>query len=433
MSNEETSPPIEILWVNHASFVLKYRDVNMICDPWIEGRVFNESWSLLSKTRFEYSDFKDITHIFFSHEHPDHFFPPNIKKIPAEYKSRISVLFQTTIDQKVRDYCLKLGFKDILELQPWEEYNLTSGLRITNSKVSNDTDSWLLIKCGDKTLLNLNDCVFKKKEELEKINDKIDGLDVLFTQFSYANWAGNKGDLAEMKKRAQDKIDDIKLQLDVFKPKFTVPFASYVWFCHKDNFHLNEGANKISEIHHLLENSGTRSIVLYPGESWQVGEEHDSVQSVDKYEKDASLINDDNLTEFDSVEIEELKTHASQNIDRCLTRNNKRKLFSYRDLNVFLNDHDRAYAFSYSKGLMESDLNREECDVAMHSQSFMYCLDHDWGYDTIHIAGTFEKPSGGDFQNFLEYQWIGTLNNKGESMPGLFKRVQNKLSSLIRN
>lgn len=65
---------MRIKFVNHASVIFSYDDIHLISDPWIEGSVFHESWSLISKTKFRYEDFQDITHIWFSHEHPDHFF-----------------------------------------------------------------------------------------------------------------------------------------------------------------------------------------------------------------------------------------------------------------------------------------------------------------------------------------------------------------------
>ena len=61
-------------FVNHASLVFSHGDIRLITDPWISGEVFHNGWSLLSKTKFTFSDFKNITHIWFSHEHPDHFF-----------------------------------------------------------------------------------------------------------------------------------------------------------------------------------------------------------------------------------------------------------------------------------------------------------------------------------------------------------------------
>ena len=82
---------MEINWINHAGFSLIYKDIHLVTDPWIEGRVFNESWDLLAESRFTYDDFAHVTHIWFSHEHPDHFFPPNLKKIDRKHRSGITI------------------------------------------------------------------------------------------------------------------------------------------------------------------------------------------------------------------------------------------------------------------------------------------------------------------------------------------------------
>jgi len=85
-----------IRWVNHASFIVETDRARLICDPCIEGTAFNDGWRLLSPTQFSYRDFERITHIWFSHEHPDHFAPPNLRKIPEEYRRRITVLSHGT-------------------------------------------------------------------------------------------------------------------------------------------------------------------------------------------------------------------------------------------------------------------------------------------------------------------------------------------------
>ena len=69
----------------------------VIMDAWLEGSVFDESWSLLAPSVFTDRDFEAITHIWFSHEHPEHLFPPNLLRIPAEIRPRIYILFQPTI------------------------------------------------------------------------------------------------------------------------------------------------------------------------------------------------------------------------------------------------------------------------------------------------------------------------------------------------
>lgn len=85
---------MEITWVNHASFILSHNLIKLICDPWIEYNAFDNGWSLLSKSQINYNDFKDITHIWFSHEHPDHFSPPCLVKIPEKHRNKITILFQ---------------------------------------------------------------------------------------------------------------------------------------------------------------------------------------------------------------------------------------------------------------------------------------------------------------------------------------------------
>ena len=89
----------KIEFVNHASYIIEHGGIRLITDPWIEGTAFNEGWSLIEPTHLQYTDFKDITHIWFSHEHPDHFSPPNLKSIPEELRKNITVLFQYTKDK----------------------------------------------------------------------------------------------------------------------------------------------------------------------------------------------------------------------------------------------------------------------------------------------------------------------------------------------
>lgn len=126
---------MNIQWVNHASFVTEVPGFRMICDPWMEGRVFNRSWSHLLPTEFSYSLFKDINYIWFSHEHPDHFFPPNLQKIDPQDRASIQVLYQKTKDEKVSQYCRKLGFGRVLDLHPWQPLKLPEGVEILNAKV----------------------------------------------------------------------------------------------------------------------------------------------------------------------------------------------------------------------------------------------------------------------------------------------------------
>jgi len=42
---------------------------------------------------------------------------------------------------------------------------------------------------------------------------------------------------------ALEKLDRLVLQDKFLKPDLIIPFASFVYFCHKDNFYLNDAQN----------------------------------------------------------------------------------------------------------------------------------------------------------------------------------------------
>lgn len=424
---------MKLKWVNHASFVFEYKDVKLICDPWIEGPVFNEGWRHIVKTQLSYADFKDITHIWFSHEHPDHFSPPNIKKIPADIRAQITVLYQSTIDRKVADFCRNAGFKNAIELQPLQWTRLgDNGIEILNSKIENERDSWLYVKTPELSFLNLNDCCFERSREeniadLSKIKQAIAGpVDVLFTQFSYANWVGNKQDVAFRQKCALDKRIEIAEQIEVFKPTYTVPFASYVWFCHEDNFYMNDFPNKIDETHDYINTLKTISVVLYPGDEWDMKSPLNSEHAVEKYLKSiAEVVKPDNLIKNPTITIEELKKSAEIYTQKSLSLNYEARLLQFKPFSFFLTDQQKSYSFSFKQGIQAITVAKESCDIELSTQALKYCFDHLWGFDTLFISGRFQKPVKGNFLNFQEYQYLSTLNNQGG-------RIGNKLDSAIK-
>ncbi|UPT65784.1 MAG: MBL fold metallo-hydrolase [Sphingobacteriales bacterium JAD_PAG50586_3] len=158
---------MEIEFVNHSSYIVSANNIKLITDPWIDGYAFYNGWALITPTKFRYTDFKSITHIWFSHEHPDHFSPPNINSIPLEYRQNITVLYQYTKDKKVVDFCRNAGFKQVIELKAnW--YELAPGFSLYN-KPHTDGDSWLALKVNGKTILNVNDCVFDTIAELADV------------------------------------------------------------------------------------------------------------------------------------------------------------------------------------------------------------------------------------------------------------------------
>ena len=172
---------MKIEWVNHAGFLIQEADIMLLCDPWIEGFVFDNSWALVSPTKFRYDDFSRVTHIWFSHEHPDHFSPPNLKCIPPEIRGRITVLFQETEDKRVITVCRGLGFKAAEELPTARWTTLEPGLSIFCQPVARG-DSWLAIRTPRETILDLNDCIYESEHDLAPVLETLGNVNILITR-----------------------------------------------------------------------------------------------------------------------------------------------------------------------------------------------------------------------------------------------------------
>ena len=54
-------------------------------------------------------------------------------------------------------------------------------------------DSFALIKAGNNTILNINDCVLKSKKSLLSLKNRLfpENIDVLMSQYSFASFQGN--------------------------------------------------------------------------------------------------------------------------------------------------------------------------------------------------------------------------------------------------
>ena len=95
---------------------------------------------------------------------------------------------------------------------------------------------------------------------------------------------GNKEDIETRRSFAKKKIEQIKSQVEAFKPQYTIPFASFVWFSHEENFYMNDEINKIDKIEALINDQlPTKPIIMFPNDNWILGDEYDNRFSVKKW------------------------------------------------------------------------------------------------------------------------------------------------------
>src|SRR5262249_16781491 len=148
---------MKMTFVGHASALFEEDGVSLLMDPWLKGDAFNDSWALYPQPVLRDDDLMRVTHIWLSHEHPDHLSIPTIKSMSAELKSRILMLFQKHYDIEILEWLRGQRFRDVLELPHGKWINLSGRFRVACYQVGH-MDSALAIKSRKRTILNLNDC-----------------------------------------------------------------------------------------------------------------------------------------------------------------------------------------------------------------------------------------------------------------------------------
>lgn len=421
---------MKITFVNHASFILEYQDVKLICDPWIEGSVFDNSWSLLMPSKFKFEDYSTITHIWFSHEHPDHFFPPNIKMIPIEYRKQITVIYKETLEKKVLKYCIGLGFKNVIELPTFKWYNLTDKLSL--NCIPWHDDSTLMIRTPELKILNTNDCLIEKKDEAEFIVSKVGKPDVLFTQFSYANYAGETREAR--RKMALNKYTQIKIQLTNFEPKYLIPFASFVWFSHEENYRMNDGINTIREAHDKIkaENPNLGLIIMKPGSEWEFGSAYENESVLTDYDKAYIEVETRERKKTNTVPEERLLEMGASYVKRL------QDLPYLPILNIFhvvkpllLEVADLNAKFKLTTKGFEKVAYDTPCDLSITSDALSFCFKFNYGFNTLAVNARFKVLNPNNIDRFSKFMSLSDAMNHGrtttkEFLKGIQRRILRK-------
>lgn len=421
---------MEIEFVNHASVIFSHREVQLICDPWIEGEVFDNGWRHLAPTKFHYSDFERINYIWFSHEHPDHFFPPNIKKIEEKYRNNITVLYKKTNDKKVVEFLQQLNFKKVIELEEGNWFDLSDEVQLVCHSFSHD--SWMAIKQGQYTILNTNDCLINTKELAEDILKITGDISILMTQFSYGQFEGNS-DQPEKRRAAVDKkFKQIDNQIAVFKPTYFIPMASFVYFCHEENYYMNDSINKIGAVYkYYIAKNEVKPVVMYLEDKWNLSEEYEgSIKAIKAWEVNyQNVLNSPNLLSSKNISLEELNKSAESYVQQFQAKPNLfKKLKKTPPLLVFVTDFNKVMELSF-EGVRYS--KSEIYDVKLSSEVFNYCMKFGWGFNTTHVNGRLYHSEKG-FANFLKYESLSNLLNHDEQILSISRRAINKVKRGIK-
>jgi UDP-MurNAc hydroxylase len=426
---------IEFNFINHSSFSIKKDDTILTVDPWIDGYVFNNSWKLLTKTPTKMIDIvKKSNYVWFSHEHPDHFNPPNLNI----FNNNTNFIFQKTKDKRVIKFLKKIS-KKVIEAESKESINLTNDFSLQVFPFQ-DLDSFCLITVNGIKILNLNDCDIKNLNELDEIRSKVGHIDVLLAQFSYAIGKSNLDEVNQRKLLSKNILKNLSETINYFKPNFFIPFASFCYFSHTENFYLNDSINKIDHvIDYLSKNSPqTKSLVFYPGDKWNFSHIIDNSSAITKYLNDYIKISP-TVSNNKKTNLDKLSQTAYSFIKKTKDNNNMfffydlvnfryhNIIFKIIDLNIYLK-------FDFKSGLTLIDnaqLNNAICELS--SDSLFQLFNSGYGYDALMIGGRFQVNKFGhkSLNKIFKFQ-TKNYQNQFYDFGNILRKFFNRLSKTSR-
>lgn len=401
---------MKLTWVNHSGFLLEHEGVVLLSDPWLEGAVFDDGLDLLLPSRFAPSDFARATHLWLSHEHPDHFCTPSLEKVPLP--PRLPVLYQDADFGRVRDWCAARGHP-VQVLPAGEWVRLGPDFEVLCQPFG-FMDSWLVIRAGGRQLLNLNDCSVDTVEAAQAIRDQLGPIDLLMQQFSFGGYSGDTPRQREHGSRHM--LWRIQMATEVLKPRQFMPTGSYSWFCHQENHHLNQQTNRIEKVTRFVDKDcGTPAVVLLPGQSWQVGDPHDSRRAVTLFRRAfEEKLSTRQVRTSAKVPPEQLMGLAEGFLRRLRADNpdwEPLRRARFEPTTLFLADHGSAWELHPERGLLPADVHASNCDVALASSSLDQALRYPWGGSTVGINGRFYKPQGGSYERFRAWFGVASYNH----------------------
>ena len=408
---------MKLTFVGHAGFLAEEADVVLLTDPWLDGTVFNDSWSLYPKPKFEDDQWRKVTHIWISHEHPDHLNIPTIRAIPPNARKNITLLFQRHYDTLLLDWFQSQGFREVIELQHGKPTQLGAQFSITCYQ-EGLIDSGLLIEGEQTRILNLNDSQMPSSS-LTRLKAEIGLIDVLFNQFSIAEWPGNPDDVSGRTKVAERVLNRFVRDFEEMEPRYLIPFASFVRFSHRENSFMNSGVNTVDDVAAVIPEE--RLVCLYPGDEWTVedGQFPGSDAALKQYTSDWKAIADQELGESESVALPEVLNAINERIRDIQGCYHRFVLDRTVPVSFYMTDLSAAIWVNMKVGAHITELSEKECMVSLASQALLFTFSKRFGLPTLGVSGRYKINHSEDA--FRRLKKLGSAYAAGFHSKGILK------------
>src|SRR5262245_21030576 len=249
----------QVRFHSHACIALEGERETLLTDPWLFGDVFNHAWTLCAPPALDALDLERVRHIWISHEHPDHLHFPTLRWIRDRVAGPVTV-YHRHRNAAVREAVKRLGF-DVVELVPHRETAIAAD--ISGTLFPTGIASALVIRLGDRIILNQNDCSLTRGE-VDRLRCLFPRIDVWLFQFSLGGYYANPDDAEGLRAARDYHLQKIARYFEAFRPRIFVPFASFFTFAKEGNAFFNDWRVTPAQLVAALPALPTQ--VLWPGD-----------------------------------------------------------------------------------------------------------------------------------------------------------------------
>ena len=404
---------MKIHFIGHACVVVECSGTSILMDPWLSGKIFNNSWTLRPEPVFDNSLLDRIDYLWISHEHPDHCHFPTLGSFPDSFKQRATILFQARDSDKMIAAFRGLGYQRFRLLPHRQMVAVGDESATGGTKVycyhAGLMDSALAVLDQGQVALNVNDARISTGE-CKLILKDLKLVDVLLSQFSLAAYAGFDPPERYLPDRACQILRNMSAVHRALDAKATIPFASFIYFSTEDNKYVNRFANTVGDAYDYLNRQGQTAVVLYPNDEYQVGGSHDSSEALRRYD----ALPDWNELTYDPIETKPLDAifdAYTAMAEQIRERYSYLLLLLLRPVTIRIPDIDKTVQFSLAKGHIVEVDNSKQPDLSINSQPLWFGLKFPFGIQTLGVTARFTLHQ--NFRNWKMHRILFSLNNGG--------------------
>src|SRR5260370_23950098 len=277
-----------------------------------------------------------------------------------------------------------MGYPNVHEVTLNKWISLRGGVEVMCGSAGS-MDSWIAVRAEGVNVLNLNDCVIEPAH-LAYISKLVGKVTVLLTQFSFANWIGNRADeLGE----AETKLRQVWQRVNLLKPEVTIPFASFIYFCSQENSWMNEFSITPRRVADL----GLPGVnFMYPGDEWDSDvRTFNSAEAIEKYMNDVArpkVL----YPKPPTISIEIGQQEVDKTFRAVRARFGKFTIGRIKPFSIYLHDLDKVLSV-YPAGTCEvHDATQDRRDAARYTMCSQVAWDafaYSWGWGAMQVSGMY--------------------------------------------